>query len=182
MVPHGGYTATGRPCVASAMVRLDGDCKAALDEWYMRVCTHGLMKQFKCCRGTSSVTRLGMWMDRKCGRGLAKGGVKKVGGSRMVRLVTPWRTYEGCPASMVSLAGRRVMAQVMATSIKLLREFLGDYVERCGDVVEIRTNIGEFATYIAKDCFPRGLDRQCFRESVAIHRRLQGTDGERGQT
>ena len=147
MNPYRGFTAAGRPYILSATVKLNGECIASLDEWYMRVCTHGLLRQFKSCRGTNSVTQIGMWWDRR-GRRSSKGGRKKGKEPRSIRLVTPWGGSKGYPSSLLSLAGRRPMAQVVAMSIKLLRKFLGDYVERCGNIVEIRTNVGEFATYI----------------------------------
>ena len=62
------------------------------------------------------------------------------------------------------------MTQVVAMAIKQLKDFLGKYVERCGEVVEVQTNKGELATFIAKDCCPNGLNRQCYIESVEIHR------------
>ena len=58
-------------------------------------------------------------------------------------------------------------------AIKLLRRFLDRNVERCGEVVEVITNVGEFATYIMKDCYPKGLERQSYVDSIAIHRRLE---------
>ena len=66
----------------------------------------------------------------------------------------------------------------MAMGIRLLKNFFGKYVERCGEVVEVHTNVGEFATYIAKDCYPKGLNRKCYIGSVEIHRYLEGTRGE----
>ena len=67
------------------------------------------------------------------------------------------------------------MTQVLAMAIKLLNDFLGKYVERCGEVVEAHRNIGEFATYSAKDCYPKGLNRQCYIDSFEFHRCLEGT-------
>ena len=65
-------------------------------------------------------------------------------------------------------------------AIKLLSSFLNGNTERCGELVEVLTNVGEFATYIAKDCYPKGLDRQSYKESIAIHRRLESGEEDRG--
>ena len=62
------------------------------------------------------------------------------------------------------------MTQVVAMARKQLKGFLGKYVERCGEVVEVQTNKGELATFIAKDCCPNGLNRMCYIDSVEIHR------------
>ena len=62
-------------------------------------------------------------------------------------------------------------------AIKLLKTFLEMFVDRCGEVIEISTNVGEFAEFITKDCYPKGLNRESFIESVAIHRMLEGVGG-----
>ena len=67
---------------------------------------------------------------------------------------------------------QKPIAQFVAMAIKLLKKFLEEFVERCGVVIVIRTNVGEFSNYILKDCYPKGLDRESFIESVAINRRL----------
>ena len=54
-------------------------------------------------------------------------------------------------------------------------------MDRCGEVIEIKTNIGEFAQFIAKDCYPKGLDRESYVNSVAIQRMLDKTGGEGGE-
>ena len=100
---------------------------------------------------------------------------------RMVRLTSPWGTIKGCPADITALAGRRPMARVVAMAIKLLKGFLEKYLERCGEVVEVLTNVGEFVTYITKNCYPKGLERQSYIESIAIHRNLEKAEGEGGQ-
>ena len=38
------------------------------------------------------------------------------------------------------------MAQKVAMIIKLLKPFLVGYTGKCGDIIEIRTNMGEWAT------------------------------------
>ena len=172
MTPHRAYTAEGKAYMLSEMVQLDGECREALDEWYMQVCTVGLTRQFKCCCGRNSVTQLGVWLDRKGGRRAAEG-IK----GRQLMLVSPWEVSIGCSALIASLAGRELVKQVLAMAIKLLKTFLDKYVERCGEVVEIHTNVGKFVEYIAKDCYPKGLNRQSYKESIEIHRYLGGTGG-----
>ena len=39
------------------------------------------------------------------------------------------------------------MARVVAMAITLLRQFLDKNVERCGNVVEVLTNVRKFAMY-----------------------------------
>ena len=172
MIPYRVYTTEGRPYMLSEMVQLDGECKESLNEWYMHVCTEGLTRQFKCCSGTNSVTRLEVWLDRKGRRRATKGRE-----GRQLRLISPWEMSIGCPAQIRSMAGQRPMTQIVAMGIRLLKRFLGKYVKRCGEVVEIHTNVGEFATYITKDCYPRGLDRQCYKDSIEIHRCMEEAGG-----
>ena len=62
-------------------------------------------------------------------------------------------------------------------AIKLLKKLLEDYGSKCGDVIEIRTNVGEFAIYIQKLCYPKGLNRQSFADSITIHRLLERNEG-----
>ena len=113
-----------------------------------------------------------MWLDRK-GKRRAAVGIR----GKQLRLVSPWEVSIGCSALIASLAGRELVKQVLAMAIKLLKPFLDKYVERCGEVVEIRTNVGEFVEYIAKDCYPKGLNRQSYKESPEIHRYMEGTGG-----
>ena len=66
-------------------------------------------------------------------------------------------------------------------AIKLLKKFLEEFVERCGEVIEIRTNVGDFEEYLTKNCYPKGLSRDSYIESVAIQRILEGLGGESGE-
>ena len=59
------YTPDGKPYIKSVKVALGGESKNALDEWYMRICTHGLIRKVRGFRGSHSVTRLGVWWNRK---------------------------------------------------------------------------------------------------------------------
>ena len=40
----------------------------------------------------------------------------------------------------------------------------------------IKTNIGAFATYIAKDCYPSGMERSGYKMSVEVERLLLKPD------
>ena len=60
----------------------------------------------------------------------------------------------------------------MEVAITLLLEFLKKYVKQCGDLILVKTNIGAFSRYIKKDCYPSGLCRNSYRNSVEIHRLL----------
>ena len=71
------------------------------------------------------------------------------------------------------------MAQRVAIAVELLKEFLEAYWGRCGDIIEVRTYRGEFATYISKNCYPKGLNRERYMASIAIHRSLERMEGER---
>ena len=180
---HRVYTKEGKQLIMSAMVELNGDSRASLDEWYLRVCTIGLERRFYSCRGSHSSTVLGVWMDRRGRKTPAH--KKKVGsrqwkGKRTVRLISPWKSFEGKPSTLTALQGKKPMAQVVAMAIKLLLKFLEEFVEKCGAVIEIRTNVGDFCNYISKDCYPKGLNRESFIESVAINRLLdrEGEDCE----
>ena len=93
-------------------------------------------------------------------------------GKRTVSLISPWKTFVGKPSTLTALRGKRPMAQIVAMAIKLLMKFLEEFVERCGKVIHTRTNVGEFSNYISKDCYPKGLNRESYIESVAINRML----------
>ena len=121
---------------------------------------------------------LGMWMARGKSTVATNGtAVVNTSKARTIQLVSPWVVATGEPSSLKSLKGKRPMAQVVAMAIKLLKKLLEDYGGNCGEVIEIRTNVGEFATYIQKQCYPKGLNRQSFADSIAIHRLLERNEG-----
>ena len=60
----------------------------------------------------------------------------------------------------------------MILAIQLLLEFLKDNAAECGDIILVKTNIGAFARYISKDCYPGGLGRLSYVRSVEIQRLL----------
>ena len=69
---------------------------------------------------------------------------------------------------------KTTMSHVMAAGIKLLHHFLAQNVKKCGDIVEVRSNIGRFVTYVTKQCYPKGLGRDSYILSVTIQRLLEG--------
>ena len=175
-----GFNSEGKPIIRKGTAQLNGECRESLDEWYYRMCTHGLEKKFNCCRGSRRDTVIGIWMIRGRRRQRKREGeMDQRKGKAIVRLESPWCTTEGSPAARTGLAGKGKVAQQVATAITLLMEFLENYAERCGEVVEVRTNLGRFATYITKECYPKGLNRQSYLDSIAIHRSLERTKGER---
>ena len=86
-----------------------------------------------------------------------------------------WLDRKGGRRAVKSLAQRKPLTQVVAMARKQLKGFSGKYVERCGEVVEVQTNKGELATFIAKDCCHYGLIRLCYLDSVEIHRYSEGS-------
>ena len=72
--------------------------------------------------------------------------------------------------------------QRVTKGINLLLNFLGDHAADCGDVIVVKTNVAAFAKYIRKDCYPAGLRRQQYKDSLEIHRLLatpeRDADGE----
>ena len=52
------------------------------------------------------------------------------------------------------------MLKVLAGAIKLLHQFVDEFVQECGDIIEVRTNVARFEKYIRKHCYPKRLKRQ----------------------
>ena len=72
------------------------------------------------------------------------------------------------------------MIHVLQCSIKLLLQFLLTYLEHCGEIVEVRTNIARFEQYITKRCYPKGLGREDYKRSVEIQQLLERhADGDK---
>ena len=72
--------------------------------------------------------------------------------------------------------------QRVTQGILFLLNFLGSHAVDCGDVLMIKTNVAAFARYVSKDCYPAGLRRQQYKDSLKIHRLLStpemDADGE----
>ena len=109
-------------------------------------------------------------------------GVHQGRSQHRVRLVTPWGTYV---YRKVAKRGARAEANLDGSKSSPGYQplhFLQDHIEKCGDIIAIKTNIRPFAAYRAKVCYPRTTDRRVYIKSVHIHRLLskpdEGTDME----
>ena len=75
-----------------------------------------------------------------------------------------------------------VSAQTVALGISILLRFLRYQAEKCGDIITIKTNLGAFASYISKDCYPKSTYIQLYVNSIQILRLLSkpevAIDGE----
>ena len=60
---------------------------------------------------------------------------------------------------MLNLKGLYPAAQRVAVGICLLLEMLYQHGGECDDIILIKTNVGAFAQYITKDCYPRAQQR-----------------------
>ena len=156
-------------------------------EWYERVNICGIYKKFYTCCGTHWTTTVALW----CGRSFQTGadgrvstkGVRRLKGSKNLVLKSRWGMKNESIAAFAELQGNNWSKRILVLSIKLLLEFLRGYAEDCGDIIVLKTNIGAFARYISKDCYPGGLTRPSYVQSVEIHRLLskpnRGKDGEK---
>ena len=140
-------------------------------EWYERINTCGIYKKFYPCTGRHKTTTLGLWNWRMYSQ---EQGKKKA--EKLLRLVTPWGTRRLKASKPIDTVCTHLRYERVAQGITLLLEFLQDHAEKCGDVIVIKTNVGAFATYIAKDCYPKTLQRQSYLDSVKIHRLLRKPD------
>ena len=69
---------------------------------------------------------------------------------------------------------RSKMLHVLACAIDLLEQFLEGFVGKCGEVIEVKTNVARFEKYIRKLCYPKGLNRESYVRSLGIQRLLEG--------
>ena len=74
--------------------------------------------------------------------------------------------------------GMALGQQRVAIAITILLQFLEDHASECGDIILIKTNVGAFAKYVEKDCYPGGLRRMQYLESILIHRLLCKPGGD----
>ena len=123
------------------------------------------------------MTTLGLWRGKHPNRPQHRTKVE-----RYVKLVTPWGTSKGKPDQSSSTLGMKPSHQQVALGITLLLGCLEEHVVECGDMIVIKTNVPAFERCISKDCYPAGLRRQHYLDSVKIHRLLakpdKNTDGE----
>ena len=180
------YTPEGKVRYRKAQVELGYDGAAALMEWYERINTCGIYKKFYTCNGDHKTTRLSLWstrtlQEKASGDGSTRG-ARKLKGKKLLELVTPWGSQVKTTKHLKSLMGREQSRQRVGMAIVLLLEFLREHANQCGDMITIKTNVGAFARYIQKDCYPSGLQRQSYVHSVEIHRLLskpaKGVDEE----
>ena len=158
-------TVDGKPHLLDGMVELNGDCIDSLTEWYHRLAVCGLSRKFYTCKGRNMVTVIELWWRRRSGMYVDR---------HLVRLVTPWKEFT-VPVDQM-LEARSKMLQVLASAIDLLHQFFESFVGKCGEVIEVRTNVARFERYIRKQCYPKGLNRECYIRSVAIQRLLEGPE------
>ena len=161
-------------------MELSEDCKDSLTEWYHRLTVVGLEKKFYTCKGRNSVTVVELWWKRarrRAGPGVTRLGVTGDGTGKKriaeVQMLTPFGELT-TPIDQSGMVGRTKMLKVLAAAIKLLHQFIYDYVEMCGEIIEVRTNVARFEKYIRKHCYPKRLSRLSYIRSVAIQRMLEG--------
>ena len=176
------FTSKGKMRYRQAKVELGYDAASSLMEWYERINMCGIYKKFYTCCGSHWTTTVVLWCGRSFQTGadgrLSSKGVRKVKGSKNLVLKSRWgRTTESI-AEFTELQGKDWSKRTLALAIKLLLGFLQGYAQDCGDIIVLKTNIGAFARYIAKDCYPGGLSRSSYVQSVEIHRLLSMPDRE----
>ena len=109
-------------------------------------------------------------------------GVRDVKGSKTLELSSPWgKNHKARPRS-AEVGGVDWSKQTLVLAIQLLLEFLKEHAAECGDILSVKTNVGAFARYISKDCYPAGLCRPSYVRSVSIQRLLSKPgNGENGE-
>ena len=175
-------TVDGKPELLEAMVELNEDAKDSLTEWYTRLTVFGLERNFYTCKGRNSVTVLELWWKRTRSRTRrefwksgAKGDATGNKGKADVLLISPFGKFTKT-IDLTDRVGRALMLEVLAGGIKLLHQFFEEFIDECGEIVEVRTNVARFEKYIRKHCYPKRLKRKSYVRSVAIQRLLQGRE------
>ena len=80
---------------------------------------------------------------------------------------------------MPNLKGLYPVTQKVAVRVYLLLEMLQQHDGECDDIILIKTNVGSFVRYVTKDCYPRGLAREHYLNSLQIQRLLSKPDTKR---
>ena len=80
------------------------------------------------------------------------------------------------------LVSRRKMSLVAAAKIDLLLQFLTQHIQRCGDIVQLKSNIARFIYYMTKHCYRKGLGRTSCTKSHTIQRQLERREISEGLT
>ena len=159
-------TPEGKLRYRQAQVQLGSDAAAALMEWYERINLCGIYKRVYSCNGSHRTTMVSLWS----GRGYkvhAKGtktkrGVKAVKGSKSLELSSPWGKKQMDLPRVAEVSGIEWSKQTLVLAIQLLLELLQEYAADCGNIISVKTNVGVFARYISKDCYPGGLGRPSY--------------------
>ena len=146
-------------------------------EWYERINVCGIYKKFIPCNGNHKTTTLGLWTGKNTHKPQ-----NKAKPERYLKLVTPWGTNKGVLNRLAYMLGMRPDHQKVALGITLLLGCLEKHVEECSEIIIIKTNVSALERYISKDCYPAGLRRQSYLDSIKLHRLLatQAKDGEEG--
>ena len=156
-------TSNGKVYYRESQVELGMDAAAAIMEWYERINTCAIYKKFYTCSENHNTTVLELWDNRSTktrSTGLkTTKGVHRSRSQHRLRLVTPWGTLTEKAPNEVGGPKQTLTALKVALGINLLLHFLQDHAEKCGDIIAIKTNIGPFVAYIAKDCYPRTTDQ-----------------------
>ena len=169
-------TPEGKLRYRQAQVKLGYDAAAALMEWYERINVCGIYKKFYSCNGTHWTTTINIWCGRNykvfaSGKKSTKG-VKDVKGSKTLELSSPLGKKQKARPRRAEVGGVEWSKQTLVEAIQLLFEFLQEHAADCGDIISVKTNVGAFARYISKDCYPAGLGRPSYVRSVSIQRLL----------
>ena len=165
------YTPEGKHCYRKAQAELGVDAAASMMEWYERINVCGIYKKFITCNGNHKTTTLGLWTGKNTHKPQYK--AKR---ERYLRLVTPWGMKESTLDRLANTSGMRPGHQKVALGITLLLSCLEEHVGDCGDVIEVKTNVAAFERYISKDCYPAGLRRKSYVDSIKLHRLLTEPD------
>ena len=173
-------TPEGKLRYRQAQVNLGYDAAAAMMEWYERINACGIYKKFYSCNGSHWTTTINLWCGRKykvyANGKKSKKGVRAVQGSKTLELTSTWGTEQKTRPRIAD--GIEWSKQTLVLAIQLLVEFLQKHAADCGDIITVKTNIGAFARYISKDCYPGGLGRASYVRSVKIQRLLSEPGNE----
>ena len=175
-------TPEGKTVYRKAQVELGYDGAASMMEWYERINTCGIYKKFFTCTEAHPTTTICLWCGRKASSRSqgerTTGGIRKIKAKNSMQLITPWGTQKKYIKDLPSLKGLYPSAQKVAVGICLLLELLNQHGGECDDIILIKTNVGAFAQYITKDCYPKGLAREHYLNSLQIQPLFSKSDSK----
>ena len=181
------YDSNGKLRYRKAQAKLNSDARYSIMEWYTRINTCGIYKKFYTCLGAHATTKVGLWCGRatkRCWDGKKSSkGWRSIPGTKEIKIVSTWgEDSSNLNSGLQECEGMTLGQQRVALAISLILKLLGNHASECGDIIVIHTNIGALARYIEKDCYPGGLRRRQYLESILIHRLLckpqAGSTGE----